>query len=111
MTSPPDAQPEALILLASRSDVGQVRSANEDSCGTFLRSDGTRLLVVADGMGGARGGATASQAALSSIAEIFDAAIGEPQGETLDKAIRVANTKVFELAQRDSESNLPLKKP
>ena len=70
--SPPDAAPQASIQLASRSDLGQVRMANEDSCEIFSREDGTRLLVVADGMGGAQGGATASQTALATIGATFE---------------------------------------
>ena len=103
MTSPADEEPGLAIQLASGSDVGQVRTANEDSCGTFLRGDASRLLVVADGMGGARGGATASQTALSIIAECFESdAAARPQA-MLEAAIQAANTRVFEMAQDDPE--------
>ena len=39
------------VQLASRSDVGRVRSANQDVCGEFENAEGYRLFVVADGMG------------------------------------------------------------
>lgn len=103
MSSPAGDAPEPAVELASRTDVGQVREANEDSCGAFDREDGTRLLVVADGMGGHRGGATASQAAVATIGEIFDGQPSARPGEMLGKAIETANARIFEQAQADRE--------
>ena len=103
MTRPPGEVPEASIQLASGSDVGQVRSANEDSCDIFSRQDGTRLLVVADGMGGARGGATASQTAVATIADAFENDASELPSAMLEAAIHAANTRVFAMAQQDRE--------
>jgi protein phosphatase len=90
------------IVVASQSDVGQVRSANEDTCDTFERPDGTRLLVVADGMGGHQGGATASRTAVATIAEVFSTRAEQDPSEMLRVAIQAANHRVFELAQADS---------
>ena len=103
MSSPAGAKPEAGIGLASKTDVGQIRQANEDSCDTFAREDGTRLLVVADGMGGHRGGATASSTAVTAIAEIFDAEASARPSDMLGRAIEAANARVFEMAQQDPE--------
>ncbi len=103
MSSPAGETPEPSVQLASRSDVGQVREANEDSCGTFDRDDGTRLLVVADGMGGHRGGATASKVAIDTIAEIFDDKASTRAGAMLETAIETANARIFEQAQADPE--------
>ncbi len=103
MSSPPGEEPEASVLLASGSDVGQVRSANEDSCDTLIRADGTRLLVVADGMGGARGGATASQIAVATMAETFEANASARPSAMLESAIREANSRVYTKAQQDPE--------
>lgn len=102
-SSSPDADPVTAIALASASDVGQVRTANEDSCEIFSREDGTRLLVVADGMGGARGGATASQAALAVIAEAFERGARSKAPAMLEEAVQGANTRVYEMAQADPE--------
>ena len=91
-------------LVASRSDVGRVRAANEDGCGAFRRSDGARLLVVADGMGGHRGGATASREALATIADAFEAraSAGSPDpADALRIAIERANEHLFTMAAED----------
>jgi serine/threonine protein phosphatase PrpC len=103
-------------LVASRSHVGRVRVVNEDSCGSYRSADGSRLLVVADGMGGHRGGATASREALAAIAADFLAdANGEraadlPEraapgaadpGERLRRAIESANERVHSMSEED----------
>ena len=93
------------IRIASRSDVGRLRRANEDSCGLFDGAGGERLLVVADGMGGHRGGATASQLAVATIGEVFEQRFGDTRNgeETLRRAIGEANRRIFALAQTDPE--------
>jgi protein phosphatase len=91
------------VELASRSDVGQVRSANEDSCDTSERADGTRLLVVADGMGGHQGGATASRVAVATISEIFDQDTSNPIEEMIRRAIATANRRVYEMSLENHE--------
>lgn len=103
MSSSSGDPPESSVQVASRTDVGQVRQVNEDSCGAFDREDGTRLLVVADGMGGHRGGATASLTTVSAIAETFEAGASARPGEMLARAIRTANERVWEMAQSDPE--------
>ncbi len=54
-----------VLRYAARSDVGLVRSGNEDS-----GYAGPRLLVVADGMGGHAAGELASAAAVATLAEL-----------------------------------------
>ena len=72
------------ITTASRTDVGRTRTHNEDDCGEFRSEPGHLLLVVADGMGGHRGGATASRIAVETIGRVFqqgasEAVIGDPE--------------------------------
>ena len=59
------------VEVASLSDVGRQRSANQDRCGEFTDSRGWRLLVVADGMGGHQGGETARRIAVKTIQEVL----------------------------------------
>jgi protein phosphatase len=80
----------------ARTDVGKIRSRNEDS---YLVDE--PLFVVADGMGGHRGGNVASALTVETIR---DAAPewGAPGGE-LTEAIRRANRVVFERSAGDKE--------
>lgn len=48
-------------------DVGQIRSHNEDSGGIFFNKAGQMLAIIADGMGGHQGGEIASQLAIDLI--------------------------------------------
>ncbi|MBW2272338.1 MAG: Stp1/IreP family PP2C-type Ser/Thr phosphatase [Deltaproteobacteria bacterium] len=90
------------VVTASLTDVGRVRAGNEDHCGEFRHGAGHRLLVVADGMGGHRGGATASRLAVETIGEAFESSTGEfPAG--LEQALLTANQRVFETAREDPE--------
>lgn len=91
------------VQLASKSDVGRVRQANEDSCETWRFDDGAHLLVVADGMGGHRGGAKASQTAIRAIAETFGGGADGRAADTLVEAVTTANERIFRLAQEDPE--------
>jgi serine/threonine protein phosphatase PrpC len=64
-----------MVQAAGFSDIGKVRKANEDC---FLLNEPNGLFVVADGMGGHRGGGVASRIAIEAI----DAYIAGPNRET-----------------------------
>jgi len=85
---------------ASRSDVGRVRDANEDFMAVFERPSGHRLLVVADGMGGHRGGATASRLCVETIGDVFHRSSEAPEALLRD-ALHAANENVYQLAGED----------
>jgi len=88
--------------IAALSDTGRVRSHNEDACGTFESTSGIHLFVVADGMGGHRGGATASRIAVDTLATALTRA-ESVSGSWLADAIRAANREVNERAESSSE--------
>jgi len=82
------------LVTAQQSDTGLVRATNQDHCAEFQHpSLPRRLLVVADGMGGHRGGEVASRLAVSAIGDAFRAssAAGE---EVLRTAFAAANDAI-----------------
>ena len=52
-------------------DVGRKRTVNEDSAAVYTLPEGIILAVIADGMGGHRGGDYASSTAIKVIGEQF----------------------------------------
>ena len=84
---------------AARSDVGRVRSVNQDSA---LADADLGIFAVADGMGGHRGGEVASAEALTALSEGVTA-IPLPSGEVLADLVRVANGRVHRRAASDPE--------
>ncbi len=81
---------------AARTDVGVVRSGNED---TYLMANERGLFVVADGMGGHAAGEVASEMAARLIAERYAPVKGMSDDELMGQmvgAIRSANAAIFE---------------
>ncbi len=73
-----------------RSDVGQVRSRNEDR----MAVDPSKgIVVVADGMGGAPAGDLASAMAVQEVV------LGLHAGEGMEESIQRANGKIVEMAE------------
>jgi len=111
--APVAAQP-LRVSARGLTDVGQRRDHNEDS---LLVDEALALFVVADGMGGHAGGATASRLAVETIRgelqalkaskpELFGSeAEGEenPLPDALGRAVERAGAVIFEAAQADSE--------
>jgi serine/threonine protein phosphatase PrpC len=88
-----------VLRYAARSDVGLVRSNNEDSVYA-----GARLLALADGMGGHAAGEVASQLVIAALAHLDD---DEPGGDLLgklDAAVHAGNSAIA--AQVEMEPDL-----
>ena len=88
----------------SKSVIGLVRKANEDSIGSLTnkQTNGNGdIFVVCDGMGGHVGGATASQTAIKCILQYFEQEVNPNPIVALEKAISFANQQIFGIAQQD----------
>lgn len=73
------------MKVASRTHPGRVRETNEDS---LFTDDRLGLLVLADGMGGHRGGAVASKIAVETIsASLREGLPGQHTPEAIDRLI------------------------
>lgn len=91
----------ANVVTASATDVGRVRSVNQDAFGEFEDSArGLRLLIVADGMGGHRAGEVASEIAIAAVGEVFESSSESP-AELLRTALTTANSRIFSAACED----------
>jgi protein phosphatase len=84
------------ITSAGRTDVGVIRSGNEDS---YLMVPDRGIFVVADGMGGHAAGEVASDMAVHYVARELDSLRGlsdEQVAERMRGAIRTANGAIFQ---------------
>lgn len=98
-----------VVQAVLKTDVGRVRSENQDF-GTYTTPreeasshPGGRLMIVADGMGGHRGGATASRLAAETVKAQY---LGSETGDVaaaLRDALTRANARVFTEAQSNAD--------
>ena len=96
------------MILSKKSDVGLVRSMNQDACAAGEFPDGMGWAVVCDGMGGAASGDVASATAVKIISERIQASYREGMQansirSVLFSAIETANAVVFEMSQSNIE--------
>lgn len=97
------------VSAALRTDVGRVRSENQDF-GLYTVPEeengaypGGRLLIVADGMGGHRGGATASRLAAETVKAQYLGSETPDVAGALREALARANARIFAEAQADPD--------
>lgn len=95
------------IEVASLSIIGRVRQKNEDACGHFEPRDEKEqqekgwLFLVADGMGGHRGGEIASELAVEAIRSYYYSTNGGDRAGVLKAALNDANRQIYDKSATD----------
>lgn len=84
------------LYIHGGSDVGRQRTQNEDSFRVAAHLDGSRLLLVCDGMGGHEAGEVASQVASDRIVEVIAASSPDNPPRALYQAFVEANQAVID---------------
>jgi len=103
------SMPRLGVQAVLRTDVGLVRSENQDF-GTYTTPreessshPGGRLLVVADGMGGHRGGATASRLAGETVKAQYLGSETYDIAQALRESLTRANARIFTESQANPD--------
>lgn len=93
------------VRIAMKSDVGRVRSENQDFAIVAADAETNKghLMIVADGMGGHKGGATASRIAANSIRDLYVSSEGEDVAAILRDAIEQANASIYRQAAENED--------
>ncbi|HOT00244.1 MAG TPA: Stp1/IreP family PP2C-type Ser/Thr phosphatase [Acidobacteriota bacterium] len=97
------------IVVAGLSHQGMIRKDNQDSYGfiepeaeELLKRRG-RLFIVADGLGGHRGGRVASKMAVDIVGKLYFTSDKDPIYPALLHALDVANRSIFESSSKHEE--------
>ena len=94
----------------TKTDIGKARSMNQDSFFVSENNDnGLNLYILADGMGGYKGGEIASKVAITAVSkyitEKFDSIAKDKNSilNLLEDAIIFANSAIYEESEQDEE--------
>jgi protein phosphatase len=94
------------LSVAVRTDVGRVRTNNEDSHGHAWLEDGSLFVIVADGMGGHEAGEVASGLAVRVVEEIVSRDIDGDPRERLYNGLLEANEEILEEGRSSNTSGM-----
>ncbi len=94
------------MKISGQTNIGLVRSSNQDSFKIGKLDSGTIWAVVCDGMGGASAGDIASKMAVELISERITGCYNDNMKQLsishlLESAINFANIKIYDLARED----------
>lgn len=94
------------MIIKGKTDVGVLRSSNQDDFRIVELSENSALAVVCDGMGGANAGNIASQKATETITSFFTRSYrkgldAEGIVSLLKNAILSANIEIYDMAQKN----------
>lgn len=95
------------MVFAIGSDVGQLREENQDCCDAFRVGD-AYFCVVADGMGGYKGGSIASRIAVDCVRRLVEEEYKETMSESsllalLNSCFVLANSEILQRSIKDVE--------
>ncbi|MBN8550816.1 MAG: Stp1/IreP family PP2C-type Ser/Thr phosphatase [Deltaproteobacteria bacterium] len=98
-TVPVTINPLDAVKHAAGSDIGLRREENQDSFG-IIENAGFKLYIVADGMGGVKGGGIASNLAINVLKECLEEKTDLTEG-AITSAVEHANSEIFEKGTGD----------
>ena len=100
-----------MIKAYAKSDVGKVRELNEDSFYIYDSLDEIQLYILADGMGGYKGGEVASKLAIQSAKNYIESNFKEIEKDKdsiiqlVGSSVEYANMIVYEKSKENDELN------
>lgn len=92
------------MKIACQSDIGKVRTKNEDSVGYFINQAGVVFAIVADGLGAYQGGEVASEMAVFHLGKAFEQTAFSQSANAiswLEEQINLENQKILLTAQQN----------
>ena len=97
------------LRILAKSDIGKAREMNQDSFYVSSEEDEVKLFILADGMGGYKGGEIASKVAITAVSkyiiEKFDEIPKDKQSilNLVEDSIEFANSAIYEESEQDEE--------